>query len=63
MSAFAVYYAREVARLWREWSPVNGLDKHDSGAAFVDFARAQYERERGEKKRCGQASLFGDYNE
>ncbi len=64
MSAFAVYYAREVARLWREWEPKHCIELYESGAAFVAFARENYERERGaEKKQAVQTSLFGDTNE
>lgn len=60
MSGFAAYFERESARLWREWKPEEGLDRHESGSEFIAFAREQYERERGEKK-CGeQTSLFGE---
>lgn len=63
MSAFSVYFEREVARLWREWNPEHGIGRHESGAAFVSFVREQYERERGAKKKAVQASLFGECDE
>jgi len=61
MIGFAAYFDRESARLWSDWIPGESLDRHESGAAFIAFAHAQYEHEHDEKKNQGeQTNLFGE---
>lgn len=60
MTAFAKFFEENAASLFRDWIPTLGIDKHESTADFLRFARECFEELQYVRSPLFQMDLFGD---